>query len=202
MGGEFQEARFKAATRQEAMDLATDEFQEARSDNGDGGYSGSFAEKSGVTIVDKGFKSADEALDYSMEYNDKWGDAYLSPINPVKQTKKHLDHTEKLRKLQKEYDEFDANVLAKAKQGKSKTKSCKGCNTRYVISNLRLVSANGHYGFSKPQDFNCPNCSKTFLSETDLKKKESLQKRRLKEKDNVRESAKTFLWVLSGWCSS
>ena len=49
-------------------------------DYGHSCYSGSFAEKDGLQILSKAFLSTDEAEEYIIEHNDKWGPAMAARV--------------------------------------------------------------------------------------------------------------------------
>ena len=57
-----------------------EEVEEARYENGNGGYTGSFAEKDGLTIKTTVHADYDSAME-ELENNPKWGNAWAVPYN-------------------------------------------------------------------------------------------------------------------------
>ena len=86
-----------------------------------------------------------------------------------------VSYGEEIYDLRVKHNRFDETVLERVKSGKSKTKSCKHCNTRLNVSQLQISTRGreGFYNYSEyqrgevPLFFDCPCCGRSMLSETD-----------------------------------
>lgn len=85
MGGNFDEDHIRAKNDKELLD-AWPEFHERHLyDYGHAGYSGTFAEKPGVKVIQppqgQPFWDESEAEDHAMNNNDKWGVAFAYRVD-------------------------------------------------------------------------------------------------------------------------
>lgn len=112
--------------------------------------------------------------------------------------------TKRFLSAKKAYEEFDSEILKQVKHSKSKTKSCKGCGTRYEISSLRLHNRYSEWDGSlgEAKDFICPQCSKSMLSPTQEKQKYSLAKKLSNAEKKLSSESVERTYGLFSWCAS
>lgn len=72
MGAEFACNKIKAKTRNEVTKIYDELVATAKYDHGHSGYTGSFAESPGLTIVGQEFDTVEEAQDYIDNNAKKW----------------------------------------------------------------------------------------------------------------------------------
>lgn len=73
MGAEFVYETLKAETREEAIYEVTQIIKQCLHDYGHAGYTGTFAESDGVSVVDVYVDDYDKACDWLLENCRKWG---------------------------------------------------------------------------------------------------------------------------------
>ncbi len=73
MGAEFVCEKLKAETREEAIYEVKQIIEQCLHDYGHAGYTGTFAESYGVSVVDIDVNNCDEAYDWLIENCRKWG---------------------------------------------------------------------------------------------------------------------------------
>lgn len=179
---------------------------------GNRSYTGSYSEKSGVEIrSDLTFKSYEEAEDWVLENNDKWG-----PLTAVHYTvpdeKAYKKEEEKLLSIMKKneikyqkanaaYQEKRLGLEKALQEGKSSFRGCKTCGSKVATSYLTSTD--------------CPVCSNSLLSTTDLNRIESLLKKRTEAHEAFEKSryisrilgemeiksSGVKRWLVGGWCS-
>jgi hypothetical protein len=77
MGASYQEARFRAKDRSAAHAHGLALIEQAKWEHGHGGYTGSFAECDGVTVMDRRFPTARSASSYLNEAAEKYEPALI-----------------------------------------------------------------------------------------------------------------------------
>lgn len=82
MGAEFVEYRLKATTRDEAISEVKQIIEMCLHEYWHAGYTGTFAESYGVSLIEKEMNDYDEACDWLLDNCRKWG-----PVLIVKTTK-------------------------------------------------------------------------------------------------------------------
>tara|TARA_Y100000310_G_scaffold329472_1_gene399393 strand:+ start:108 stop:413 length:306 start_codon:yes stop_codon:yes gene_type:complete len=82
MGGIYEERIIPACDNAELPAKFEAIVKECQYESGHGGYSGTFAEKAGRSIIRlyASFASIEEARDYIQEHNDKWGPAMAASV--------------------------------------------------------------------------------------------------------------------------
>lgn len=75
MGAVFETLRVYKDTREEAREECQRYISDCQWEYGHGGYSGTFAEATGVIFTDRTFTHRENAYDYLIEKAEKWGPA-------------------------------------------------------------------------------------------------------------------------------
>jgi rRNA maturation endonuclease Nob1 len=172
---------------------------------GQGGYSGTLAEKYDLAFVRQDFKEEAEAEQYLEENAEKWGPALAVKVAEVHGLQRfpvtRADFTlqEKVQKLRANIDGFDKEVIERSRQQKAKNKACKKCYSQISLRALESVD--------------CPVCGGNLLiTETDKKRRSRLYEKQnlLSKKIQMRESTvraerKMVIkpgWIIGARCSS
>jgi Zn-finger domain-containing protein len=184
MGCEFNSESFNAKSINEAVIKAGRIIENSRSDHGCS-YSGRLGMKDSVTF--KGhFKTIDEAIDFIMENNYKWSDyAYL--VSCGAKAPKNDKESSVLVETEEEIRKFGANVATRIREQKSEYKSCSDCGSKI---RTKFISTS-----------NCPVCNKSFMTETDVKRLNTLKAKAQKAKE-VLASKEDYLFLVGGNCAS
>ncbi len=190
--------KIKEKNQKKLTQIVSSKTDDMRSESGSS-YSGTWASKdSGVNFINRTFTNYDVAYDYIMEHNNKWDcvDAVkvIEKLGTPTQNLRIEKQKEKVSLARKKVEEFDKNWFANMKNAKSKTKGCKHCGSRKNISNI-------HFN-------HCSDCSHTYLTEPQLKRRARLEGFVTKEKEKMeslisKKGGKTNEYFLvGGWCSS
>lgn len=198
MGAEFDYYEHNNNPTHEELHERWDEaVEEARYENGNGGYTGSFAEKDGLTIKTTVHADYDSAME-ELQNNPKWGNAWAVPYNAkVIIPKQNLSKKkESLDKVLKELEQLKTDGIIAIRNTKSKTIGCKTCGSSI---NRKCVNS-----------FNCNVCNArdAFMTPTLAKRIESKHIKTAKiRKDISTLSSDTkqttgINYVVGGICSS
>lgn len=169
-------------------------------------YSGRLNMCPGIEFADKEFNSHDEAYEYLVNRAEKWGNAIAvkyKKSNPIDRNDSQLVKLQVLKRgleseLQSLESEFWTKVDVKLKSVEFiKCSTCKSkLETRFRVKTLK-----------------CPVCNGSFLSATDLKRRDALRIKiaNIQTKINDRFEAlqnkankkgQTMRWLILGICSS
>lgn len=80
MGAEFNFEKLNAKTIEDAIEEGAELIEQAAYDYGHAGYSGSFAECTGVKMTAEDFDSEDAAREWLLESAQKWGPMLLVSV--------------------------------------------------------------------------------------------------------------------------
>lgn len=182
-------------------------------------YGGGWASKShtDLTVHPKVFLSWSHASKFIRDINEKWEG--LDAVRVVKPCGKRgfakLDKAlARIKKLQTMLDvELPTAAVLRAKQGKSKSRSCTACGKRHALDSIRP------YSYSLDENMNrideqyhgqCPtySCDHFFLyTKADFTKAERYKNEIAEREREVEvlvkglpEDAPCFMWVVGGWC--
>lgn len=104
-------------------------------------YGGGFFNVNGLTIRRTLYATSQEAIDAHSDDLPKRGPALAVRVGqgdapPFSQTRRARDLAAKRDMLQREFDHFDRNLIRKAQQGTSASKTCRTCGSRITLSYL------------------------------------------------------------------
>lgn len=215
MGAEYQYRTYDQCSESELYKKVSDACDEERYESGHGGYSGTWAEKSGCVITRETFNSYDEAEDWVCENNDKWGELVAVKFLRKEKAKpnKNLAKIESLNAKVREvhtflginchgfHNSYAYTVLKRVQSGKTKFKACPSCDSKIAVQHLTNV--------------NCPVCRNAeILYNTSDQKKIAVQEAKL-DKLNAELSKlhkagniepkltkDNWAWFVGGFCSS
>lgn len=184
-------------------------------------YGGGWASKgdTSLTFHPNVFLSHDEASEFIENTNQKaMGLDVVRVVRPCgkrgyAKLDKTLDRIEKLGRMLNA--ELPTAAVLRAKQGKSKSRSCTACGKRHALESIRP------YSYSLDENMNrtneqyhgqCPThgCNHFFLyTKADLAKAERYKNEIAEREREVEaivkglpEDAPCFIWVVGGWCPS
>jgi predicted RNA-binding Zn-ribbon protein involved in translation (DUF1610 family) len=161
-------------------------------------YSGSWGVKRGAPIILNGTASSySEAEDKILDKLNKWDPVGAIQVVEKVGTPAQLERISKqhntINQLRNDFYKMKQDSKIKFFEVKSKTKTCKGCGTRHVMTNLN--------------SYDCPNCRESMLSDTVSKKHnkmlEKIDKAIIKVEDMIsKKGGKTNkYYVAGGSCS-
>lgn len=185
MGANLDSQTFKACNQSELHTAFDRLVDESRIHDGIDAYSGTFATKTdGLQIHDTFFHSEKAADEWMEDRLDKWGPAVAVKIKkPSARTAKKLKTLgDKIREIGSAHSTLAMNqqdrriytdAIARAKETKNKTKSCKNCESQIARAHIHTAD--------------CPVCdSKDFLlTQADHGKLQSSAKKRAREQEKV-----------------
>jgi len=213
MGSQYCEATLPKEVRtHEQVRAAFRKIQdEARAEYGNRGYTGSFAEASGVSILDAIFASPEAARDHLHDVAEKWGPAIaVRALAPPKSDSAHarlarapldLAHADR-QQAEADLQRLRAGAIARVKGLSAKTKSCQACGSAISVAHLRSTR--------------CPVCGAQdfLLTQGEAARRDRLvaqAKDAAARAETARNDAKKPLsripdgvpvvWVVGAWCS-
>jgi len=169
------------------------------SENGTGSYCGNWnAKENGYRVLSYIANSYDVAYNYILDNNDKWNcvDAVkvIEKQGTPAQNKRIKTQQELVNTLSNNPRNFIKDWVFKLHHAKSKTKSCKHCNTRLDVTYINTI--------------HCSKCNTSFLTQPQstklqkIKEKIKTQEEKLQKMiDNKGGKTKEY-WLVGGWCPS
>jgi hypothetical protein len=200
MGASFNDYTFKASDEK----TLRSSFQKLQDnlclDHGSDSYAGHLGIARGLQIVNKSFKTTNEAHEYVVEQAEKWGSALAVKVGdfskafPVTATEKK--EVEKLNELQQKYDGWESELISRVKQSKSALRGCKKCESKIAVKYVKEAF--------------CPVCGDHHFiqTETDTKNYEALRIKLKAQKEKVTTLSKKYeeqnkknVWYVGAWCA-
>jgi len=178
--------------------------EDARHENGHGGYTGTIAEFHGIgKWLDREVGSEAEAEGYIIEHHQKWDAAmavsFRLPVEKGEREKaREKKACEKAQAAQEKLNEANRKVREEFASAKSKTVGCKGCGSK--MSREHLVK------FLHGKALRCPLCNGDLLSQTFRERQAKLMAAVEEARKAAQEEAKPKTngkigWVVGGWVS-
>jgi len=168
-------------------------------ENGTDPYCGNWnAKDNGVRILNQSFTNYNTAFEHIMDTNDKWDcvDAVrvIEKVGTPAQNERIKKQKTKLSITKDNRVKFIHTWVRNVRDSKSKTKSCKKCNTRHNTDNINHIT--------------CSACGNSFLTDSQKTKVETLKNKVVLEENKlnnmiIKRGGKTNkYWLVGGWCPS
>jgi hypothetical protein len=206
MGAHDSYCTYKESDREKVKKAFLSAQDDARIEDGDGGYTGTIATMRGGIgqWYDKKFPTQQEAVAFMLDHHDKWEPAtavsYLLPKAPTETQKKRIEEARaRIKDAEDHANELNKKLRETFKARTSKFLGCASCGSK--LNHEKLVILTQHTRIL------CPLCQTSLLSETDLSRI-AAAKTKVEERQKVLaelqkpDTGTEYGWVVGGWAAS